>query len=69
MQWIPIILQVMGWALKFFGASEKSLKKYQEMVERANKEGKLSVESYDSLKKHEEIIKQQVEADNNADKN
>jgi flagellar motor component MotA len=60
--YIPVVLQIVGWAFKTFGASEEQLKQYQEMIDRANKEGLLSVDSHDRLLKHKAEIEERLKS-------
>jgi hypothetical protein len=54
--YLPVLLQIIGWALKTFGASEANLKKYEQMIDDANKAGDLSVQSHDRLLSHRDAI-------------
>lgn len=58
--YLPVILQLIGWGFKTFGASEEQLKKFQEMVDKASKEGLLSVDSHDRLTKHRAEIEKRL---------
>lgn len=60
--YIPFILQVVGFYLKMFGASADTLQQYQDLIDRANKEGHLSLESRDRLTAHKDAILARLEA-------
>ena len=47
--YIPILLQVAGWAINFFGASQANLQAYQDMIEKNKDSGLITVETYKKL--------------------
>ena len=61
---LPLIFQVVGWLIKTYFASEENLKLYQQMIDRANKEGLLSVQVHDKLKKNRDEIEKRLKEKN-----
>lgn len=62
--YLPVILDLVGFFFRWFGASEKNLAEYQKMVENAAKEGLISVESHDRLMNHKKAIEARLAAKN-----
>lgn len=55
--YIPILLDVAGWAIKFFGASQANLQAYQDMIQKNKDAGLVTVETYQKLSDwHQQMI-------------
>ena len=46
---LPIILQVVGFFLRWYGASEAMIRKYTELIEQAATDSLISIQSKDKL--------------------
>ena len=60
---IPSILSLAGFAIKLFGASEKDLQAYADMVQKNKDSGLITVETYERLKGYREELKREANAD------
>ena len=63
--YIPILLTLVGWVLRFIGANEADLAAYQKMIDDANAAGDLSIESHDRLLAHKKAIEDRLKAKQN----
>lgn len=55
--YLPILLNLAGFAIKYFGASDANLKQYQDMIEKNKDAGNISVENYQKLSDwHQQMI-------------
>jgi uncharacterized membrane protein len=58
---IPIVLQIAGIMIKWFGASEKNLKLYEELIKNAKDAGQISVENATKLQSYREQMRADYE--------
>lgn len=55
--YIPILLDIAGWAIKLFGASDANLQAYQDMIQKNKDAGLITVETYQKLSGwHQDMI-------------
>lgn len=59
---LPIALQIAGWAIQFFGASSANLKAYQDMLEKNKDAGNITVETYSKLSDWHKDMKEKADA-------
>lgn len=59
---IPAILSVVSYLIKLFGASEQTMKDYEDMIKQCNDAGILSVSSHDKLLAHKQAILDRIKA-------
>lgn len=62
---IPVLLQILGWALKWFGASEETIRQYKALIVSTANDGKLTVNIKDSVKKKHQDILDELEKEAN----
>jgi hypothetical protein len=62
---LPLILQLLGWALKWYGASEETLTHYKALVESSAKSNLISVNVKDRLLAQRERIRERIKAKEN----
>mgnify|MGYP001617152986 CR=1 FL=1 len=61
---LPTILTILGYALKWYGASEETLTHYKALVEASAKSNLISVNVKDRLLAQRESIRERVKAKN-----
>lgn len=59
---IPTILTILGYALKWYGASEETLNAYKKLVETSAKDNLISVTTKDKLLTQREKILERIKA-------
>ncbi len=63
---IPVFLQIAGFFIGRFGASEENLKAYQDMVEKNKDSGHTSVETYEKLDQYDKEMDEDLAKKNAA---
>lgn len=59
---LPLILQILGLALHWYGASEDTIQKFLDLVESAKNDGAISAETKEKIKTQREKILARVKA-------
>lgn len=60
---LPVILQVVGFFLKWYGASEAMIRKYTELIEQAATDSLISIQSKDKLMSQRDAIAARLKAE------
>lgn len=47
--YLPVLLQLAGWLISWFGASKENLQQYQDMIEKNKDSGLITVDTYQKL--------------------
>jgi hypothetical protein len=66
---LPTILTLLGYALKWYGASEETLKQYNNLVEQSAKDNLISVNMKDRILGQRQSIRDRVKAKEEAEAN
>jgi hypothetical protein len=58
---LPVILQILGWALRWYGASEETIRRYSDLIKSTQDDGLISVKIKNSIMKQREEILAEIE--------